>query len=103
MAQWITAFAGMTGEAIPSPILPRKEERVRSDVVETLDVVGGEGDGSEQLSNILLCGLSDPAYMDSGLRRNDRLNPRFTRPEPVEGFASVNNRSVKTPRQIARK
>ena len=34
----------MTG-FVPSPVvLPRKEGRVRSDEVETLDVVGGGGD-----------------------------------------------------------
>ena len=38
----------MTG-FVPSPVvLPRKEGRVRSDEVETLDVVGGEGVGSQQ-------------------------------------------------------
>ena len=48
-APWIPAFAGMT-EKVPSPVvLPRKEERVRSVEVETLDGVGGEGDGSEQV------------------------------------------------------
>ena len=37
----------VAGSKIPSPVLPRKEERVRSDEVETLDRVGGEGAASK--------------------------------------------------------
>jgi hypothetical protein len=41
-----TCFAD--ANVIPSPVLPRKEERVRSDEVETLDIVRGEGHCSRQ-------------------------------------------------------
>jgi len=65
----------MTG-FVPSPVvLPRKEGRVRSDEVETLDVVGGADVGSQQGSQRSQDRLPGFLFSQEWRRRDDRVRP----------------------------
>jgi hypothetical protein len=59
VAQWIPTFAGMT-KAESQDTLPLSRVRSRSDYVETLDEVGGEGKVRQKLFSVgklASCGL----------------------------------------------